>query len=67
MKNDTLTLIADRLKKLSPDKLSSALDFISYLSEKQFSYEAFQTMLASEKVLSRDWDKTEEDLAWKDL
>ena len=29
--------------------------------------EAFQTMLASESVLRRDWDRPEEDMAWADL
>jgi hypothetical protein len=29
--------------------------------------EAYQTMLASEAVLSRDWDTPEEDEAWADL
>ena len=29
--------------------------------------ESFLTMLASEKVLARDWDTKEEDEAWNDL
>jgi hypothetical protein len=29
--------------------------------------DAFQTMLASEEVLRRDWDQPEEDAAWADL
>ena len=29
--------------------------------------EAFQSMLASEQVLARDWDTPEEDAAWADL
>jgi len=29
--------------------------------------EAFQTMLASEAVLRRDWDRPEEDEAWASL
>jgi hypothetical protein len=29
--------------------------------------DAFQTMLASEDVLRRDWDQPEEDAAWEDL
>jgi prevent-host-death family protein len=30
-------------------------------------YEAYQTMLASEPVLRRDWETPEEDEAWADL
>jgi hypothetical protein len=29
--------------------------------------EAYQTMLASENVLRRDWEQPEEDAAWADL
>lgn len=29
--------------------------------------EAYQTMLASEKVLKRDWESPEEDAAWANL
>jgi hypothetical protein len=29
--------------------------------------ERFKTMLASEAVLRRDWDRAEEDVAWADL
>jgi hypothetical protein len=29
--------------------------------------EAYQTMLASEMILRRDWDRPEEDEAWADL
>jgi len=28
---------------------------------------SFQTMFATESVLSRDWDTPEEDIAWSDL
>jgi len=29
--------------------------------------ETYQTMLASERVLARDWDQPDEDEAWRDL
>lgn len=65
--------ITDSLQKLSTDKLAVVYDFISYLLDREtgqhperFS-EAFQTMLASESVLRRDWDRLEEDMAWADL
>jgi len=65
--------ITERLQKLSADKLVVVYDFVSYLLEREtrqpqnrFS-EAFQTMLASEAVLRRDWDRPEEDIAWASL
>ena len=66
--------ITEQLQKLSPDQLVVVYDFVSCLAEravrpasaKRFS-EAFQTMIASEAVLCRDWDRPEEDAAWADL
>ena len=74
MQTVAIPQITERLQRLSPDKLVVVYDFVSYLAEqeakqarpKRFS-EAFQTMLASEAVLRRDWDRPEEDIAWADL
>lgn len=74
MQTVAIPQIIERLQELSPDKLVVVYDFVSYLAErearqtlpKRFS-EAFQTMLASEAVLRRDWDRPEEDVAWADL
>ena len=63
----TIADIDDRLRRLPPDKLDVVLDFVSYLAERQPVSEALQTMLASEPVLHRDWDRPEEDVAWGDL
>ena len=75
----TIEQIDERLKKLPAGKLLVVYDFVSYLSElaseqgnldtQSFAIppEAFQTMLASEAVLARDWNLPEEDLAWADL
>jgi hypothetical protein len=63
----TISRIEEQLRKLSPDKLDAVFDFVSYLVERQGLSEAFQTMLASEQVLRRDWDRPEEDAAWADL
>lgn len=63
----TIADIEERLRKLPPDKLIVVYDFVSYLTERQAQSEAFQTMLASEEVLRRDWDRPEEDEAWADL
>jgi hypothetical protein len=65
--------ITERLQQLPEDKLAVVYDFVSYLVEREtgqssrrFS-DAFQTMLASEAVLRRDWDRPEEDKAWANL
>lgn len=70
----TISQINERLLKLPPDKLVVAYDFISYLLERDLkqlmiksSSESYQTMLATEHVLRRDWDLPEEDEAWADL
>jgi hypothetical protein len=67
MQATTIAQIEERLRQLPPDKLDVVLDFVSYLTERGLASEAFQTMLASEPVLRRDWDRPEEDEAWRDL
>jgi hypothetical protein len=73
MRTVAIPQITERLQKLPADKLAVVYDFVSYLVEREtgqaqgsFS-EAFQTMLASEAVLRRDWDRPEEDVAWANL
>ena len=70
----TLPQINERLKLLPPEKLAVVYDFVSYLSERELRLalkdrpsEAYQTMLASEPVLNREWDTPEEDAACADL
>jgi hypothetical protein len=67
MKPVTMRQVADLLHRLPPDKLAVVYDFASYLIGLREQSEAFQTMLASEGVLSRDWDTPKEDEAWADL
>ncbi len=74
MQQAAIAQITTRLLDLSDDKLAVVYDFISYLAERETKWvgvrelsEAYQTMLASEEVLSRDWDRPEEDEAWADL
>jgi len=51
------------------------LDYEDYLSIReelvkkraQRQEEAFQTMLASERILAREWDTADEDEAWQNL
>jgi len=63
----TISQIEERLRKLPPDKLAVVFDFVSYLFERQLASESFQTMLASEQILHRDWEKPEEEEAWAHL
>jgi TorA maturation chaperone TorD len=63
----TIEQIDEQLQRLPPDKLAVVLDFVSYLADHQPQTEVFETMLASEAVLSRDWLTPEEDAAWADL
>lgn len=70
----TVADIDDRLRYLSPEKLVVVYDFISYLIERDQANllqdqdsGAHATMLATEAVLRRDWDRSEEDAAWAHL
>ncbi len=70
----TIPQIVERLQKLPIEKLSVVFDFVSFLTNREqqddliaHHSDAFQTMLASEAVLMRDWDRPEEDEAWADL
>ena len=67
MATGTIRQIEEQLRQLSPEQLASALDFVSYLAERDLSSRALSTMLASEPVLRRDWERPEEDAAWADL
>ncbi|MBE9171300.1 hypothetical protein IQ238_28670 [Pleurocapsales cyanobacterium LEGE 06147] len=74
METVTISQIEERLEKLSPERLQVVYDFVSYLAEREqgtidlpIDSEAFQTMLASEAVLRREWDTPEEDAAWAHL
>ncbi len=70
----TISQIEERLRRLPPEKLGVVYDFISFLLDRdgvelldKTDSESFQTMLASEQVLRRDWDRPEEDAAWAGL
>ncbi len=74
METVTIPQIIERLQKLSVEKLVVVYDFVSYLAEREPGRalhephaEGYQTMLASETVLRRDWDLPEEDAAWANL
>jgi hypothetical protein len=63
----TIVEMDERLRRLPSEKQDVVLDFVSYLAERQPGSEALETMLASEAVLGRDWNRREEDEAWRDL
>ncbi|WP_202976778.1 hypothetical protein [Candidatus Oscillochloris fontis] len=70
----TIREIDERLRHLSPEKLTVVYDFISYLIERDAIAIVFQaepdlreTALMSESVLHHDWSRPEEDSAWAHL
>ena len=68
MQTITVPEIEKQLQRLPPEKLTVVYDFIGYLLEREEHVsESFQTMLASEFVLRREWDTPEEDEAWESL
>ena len=68
MSSVTIDQIEKHLQQLPPEKLNVVYDFVSYLLEReQTPSSALETMLASEAVLRRDWDRPEEDAAWAHL
>jgi hypothetical protein len=66
MNTVSIEAIQERLKQLPPDKLEVVYDFVSYMADRHPGT-ARETMLATEEVLSRDWERKEEDKAWADL
>ncbi|MDP8229364.1 MAG: hypothetical protein P9M15_07925 [Candidatus Electryoneaceae bacterium] len=67
IEEESITEIEEILKRMSPDKRNIVYQFIVFLDSHQARSEAWQTMLASEEVLRKDWDSPEEDAAWADL
>jgi hypothetical protein len=74
MQTVTIPQIVERLQQLSDERLLVVYEFVSYLAARaegradiEGTSEAWQTMVASEAVLRRDWDRPEEDRAWADL
>ncbi len=59
-------MIIEELKSVPEELTNEILDFIKFLKFRRSS-ELIETHLASYDVLAKDWDKVEEDEAWKDL
>ncbi|MEP7336200.1 MAG: DUF2281 domain-containing protein [Acidobacteriota bacterium] len=68
MPDVTVEQLTERLQHLPPDLLDEVYVFVSRLSQRlEPGTESYQTMLASEVVLGREWDLPEEDAAWAHL
>ena len=59
-------MILQAVDDLPGEYLEELADFVQFLKIK-VAHQKVPTALASEKVLSRDWLRPEEDEAWKDL
>jgi len=73
MRPITVSEIEKQLEKLPQEKLAEVYDFVNFLLEKASKEEidgistSYETMLATEDVLRRDWEKEEEEQAWASL
>jgi hypothetical protein len=59
-------LIANEIEQVPESLLEEILDFIRFLKIKAKTNK-LETMIASESSLQRDWLRSEEDEAWRDL
>jgi hypothetical protein len=59
-------IVLRELQEMPESLLEQVLDFIRYLRDKA-AHERFETAIASEAPLGRDWLTPEEDAAWADL
>lgn len=73
MRSVTISEIEKELEKLPEEKLAVVYDFVSFLLDRTSKETAnrisssYETMLASEDVLKRDWEREEEEQAWANL
>lgn len=65
----TREILSEEIKRTPENILKELYDFLLFLKYKRQNTadDEVKTHLASEKVLSRDWDTPEEDEAWKNL
>lgn len=62
----TLDEIEEQLHKMEPEQLALLAQIIRALST-HGGWEAWETLLAAESSLRKDWESPEEDAAWADL
>jgi hypothetical protein len=73
MKSVKISEIEKELEKLPEEKLAVVYDFVSFLLERTSKENSgkisssYETMLATEEVLKRDWEREEEEQAWANL
>jgi hypothetical protein len=60
----TREALSEEIKKIPEGLLKELYDYLQFLKLKA---DKLDTHLASEDVLSRDWNSPEEDEAWKNL
>ena len=58
--------LIDEIETLPSEYLQEIMDFVGYLKLKHLK-NIPETMILSEKSLSKEWDTPEEDEAWADL
>ncbi|GIL23423.1 MAG: hypothetical protein BroJett042_19360 [Bacteroidota bacterium] len=64
----TREILTEEIKKTPESILNELYDFLMFLKQKEGkANDKLFTHLASEKVLSRDWESPEDDEAWKNL
>lgn len=66
MTTATKNIIIQELKGIPDEVAGEILDFIRFLKTKSKT-DKTETHLASMQSLSKEWNKPEEDEAWKDL
>lgn len=68
MRGDSITIVINKLmqeiESLPSEYLQEIMDFVGYLKLKQLK-KIPETMIISEESLAKDWDKPEEDEAWR--
>ncbi len=63
---NTKEILISEIENTPEPVLSEVLDFICFLKEKKHR-EKMDTAVVSEVSLAKDWLRTEEEEAWKDL
>lgn len=63
----TISQIVEQLNHLSAEQLASVFELVSQMAAQDEEAGSLHTMIASEALLGRDWDRPEEDAAWQNL
>jgi hypothetical protein len=63
----TKEALTEEIKNTPENLLKEIYDYLLFLKGRKAKEDSILTHLATEKVLSLDWDSPEEDEAWKNL